>query len=1015
MPINISHAELKETQTQGLPPASLETLKTMRDEACTTSKSSDFKLQTQQRFLRRVLSPDSPVRNVLMFHGTGSGKTCSSIQVAEEYIIRPEFQDKKVIVLANPAVQSNFISSIFEMSRVVVDNEGLLASKQCTGRRYLDMLQRIQTEPMRWTDPSVRDRLNSVVQKIIGEFYEFKGYSAFANDLETQKLAGGVNKWIHDTFDNRLIIVDEAHALRDISDGKSGKIRSSAMEQIIQTADNVTLILLTATPMFDNYEEIMYYFNLFLWNDRKISVREKLSVSKYFLKNGDFVSPNAEKEFRGWCQDYVSFVRGDNPLTFPFRLPPPDALVANPDKARDSRNRFIPAEERRKYLTLTQSFVQGEQAAMLKGESGEIQSGVVDDSIICVFPGGQRASATFDSISGEEASYKYKDGIPPFLAPSTVANYSSKFALIMKIIQESVGIIFVYSNSVQYGAQPFSMCLEEHGYEPAFGNRILKDTSNEVPRGSKGKYVLLSEISDSDLKKALQRLKRPENVGGEDIRIIVASPRIAEGVDLRFVRQVHVLDPWFNMSRLEQVVGRGIRTCSHQLLPFEHQNCTIYYHICRFPDSNKETRDETIYRLYVEIKAVAIAKVKKVIMESAMDCPLQEESNRLPPDWRGLLIPQVRSQNGEPVQLSLEQMSSPIFGVNLEDMTCKVITLPPDPEHSRPLSAVLDVRDEILDKLVKLFARKSVWSKADMFKSSELRMYDQDVLIYVLQDAVESGFRIKDRNDRVGHIESRENMYAFAIGPHDSLQERIVPVDKGRIVQLPDRKVLPSVQEKPPMEDLSEIRGSYKWTGDAVTRFSSEVLDWYIVDHVLTDDQRMKHMIGLDWSNPPLYAAPLKAGSMYMFGPTMILDSEFQVTTPIGDQADIAKQWLEQRKQAYLDTRDSMFATMKNHTILFNLDEKADTLKKAQRSNNIGGRACLNYQQSLLNLFAVWLGGTPFPNTVKTKIDQCQYISLLVRDAILKRKEGIIWWTPEEWLFFNEDSTSKDLRSRLKM
>jgi hypothetical protein len=258
-------------------------------------------------------------------------------------------------------------------------------------------------------------------------------------------------------------------------------------------------------------------------------------------------------------------------------------------------------------------------------------------------------------------------------------------------------------------------------------------------------------------------------------------------------------------------------------------------------------------------------------------------------------------------------------------------------------------------------------------------------------------------------------MYAFAIGLHDSLQERIVPVDKGRIVQLPDRKVLPSVQEKPPMEDLSEIRGSYKWTGDAVTRFSSEVLDWYIVDHVLTDDQRMKHMIGLDWSNPPLYAAPLKAGTMYMFGPTMILDSEFQVTTPIGDQADIAKQWLEQRKQAYLDTRDNMFATMKNHTILFNLDEKADTLKKAQRSNNIGGRACLNYQQSLLNLFAVWLGGTPFPNTVKTKIDQCQYISLLVRDAILKRKQGIIWWTPEEWLFFNEDSTSKDLRARLKM
>jgi type I site-specific restriction endonuclease len=39
-----------------------------------------------------------------MVHGTGAGKTCSAIQIAEEYIIRPEFQDKRVLVLANPSI-----------------------------------------------------------------------------------------------------------------------------------------------------------------------------------------------------------------------------------------------------------------------------------------------------------------------------------------------------------------------------------------------------------------------------------------------------------------------------------------------------------------------------------------------------------------------------------------------------------------------------------------------------------------------------------------------------------------------------------------------------------------------------------------------------------------------------------------------------------------------------------------------------------------------------------------------
>ena len=87
-----------ETQSRSLPPASLETLKKLRDENCRETKS--FQLQPFQLFLRRTMSPDSPTRNMLVVHGTGSGKTCSAIQIAESYILRPEFQDKKVLIIA---------------------------------------------------------------------------------------------------------------------------------------------------------------------------------------------------------------------------------------------------------------------------------------------------------------------------------------------------------------------------------------------------------------------------------------------------------------------------------------------------------------------------------------------------------------------------------------------------------------------------------------------------------------------------------------------------------------------------------------------------------------------------------------------------------------------------------------------------------------------------------------------------------------------------------------------------
>jgi hypothetical protein len=279
---NITYPELAETKTQPLPPASLEALKAMRDDLCSSS-SSDFKLQPSQRFLRRVLSPDSPTRNLLMVHGAGSGKTCNAIQIAEEYIIRPEFQDKKVFILANPSIQENFKAQIFDISRVSVDPDGILLSKQCTGRRYLEMIQRSQAEPLRYTDRASQIRIMNLASRLISEFYEFQGYVTFANMIERQKLesktSAEMEQWIHTTFDNRLIIVDEAHNLRETSETDTTKLVGIAIEQILKVANGVTLVLLTATPMYDKYDEILYYFNLFLWNDSKRRKSIHISIS----------------------------------------------------------------------------------------------------------------------------------------------------------------------------------------------------------------------------------------------------------------------------------------------------------------------------------------------------------------------------------------------------------------------------------------------------------------------------------------------------------------------------------------------------------------------------------------------------------------------------------------------------------------------------------------------------------------------------------------------------------------
>ena len=51
----------------------------------------------------------------------------------------------------------------------------------------------------------------------------------------------------------------------------------------------------------------------------------------------------------------------------------------------------------------------------------------------------------------------------------------------------------------------------------------------------------------------------------------------AEGISLRNVRYVHLVDPYWHPVRLEQVIGRARRICSHKDLPPELQTVTVYF------------------------------------------------------------------------------------------------------------------------------------------------------------------------------------------------------------------------------------------------------------------------------------------------------------------------------------------------------------------------------------------------------------------------------------------------------
>lgn len=1016
----------KEVQAKSLPAdATLDTLWRLRREACGESK--DFHLQSFQIYLRRILSPESPHRNMLLFHGTGTGKTCSAIQVAEEYILRPEFQDKKVIVLAGRAVQGSFRNQIFDVTRA---EDG---ASQCTGRRYTEMLQRAQKERLRWEDAESRDALTKTINALIDDFYAFEAYASFAGRVERIRIhegAAGIRK----EFDNRLIIVDEAHNLR--SGDQTSKLVSSELETILKTATGVTLVLLTATPMFDTFDEILYYLNLFLWNDRRQAANERLRTDDFFTKDGQFVSADAKTRFQGYVHEYVSFIRGENPFSFPFRLPPPDDMIAPIDRTTDPRGNPI-ATPRPASFALVGSDVQSPQADTVALAIGSSKNDMIHTLLTSPIPGKKLSECFLAGSNPQRFQVQYAPGIPTFLSPSMLPAHAAKFATAIRCIKEGKGVCFVYSNFVKYGTEMFAAALEEAGFEPYTGARMLENPSKEVTPGSAGRYTMLTE---TNIDKVLVMLRSKRNLDGSQIKVVIGSPFVSEGVDFRFVRQVHILDPWDNLSRIEQIIGRGLRTCSHSALPDDDQNCTVYLHICRLPGSTQEALDEYVYRERVLKKAVNIGRIKRILEESAIDCSLQVSTNMLPQKWKDLLVPQRRSQDNKLLStLRLSQMTSPSFDDSTEPFACVPFPAPEGDPAKRPLSSYLDVADEVYDTLVRLFKDKPIWSRSDLLAHPEMNV-DPPVVQFLLQNAQDTSLRVHDAKGREGTLESKGTMIAFK--PLDTpegatMVERLVSdADRTKPYQTLEEGAPeaedeggaagPAVVPAAPAEDpLETLRSRYVWTFGLDT-LPAPVQRWFLADTVMPKEEKRRMMLAMPRTGdmPPFLRDLVVPGINFLaLGHDAFYNADNVVTTPVGAEKDAVLRWI----QGHID-RIAHAVKDEGRIVVTMGENKSGTLvlkfaafsvedghvKREKREKTIKAKECAFFTVSELDTLAKDIHEGGLPAGVTKKDDKCTVLGMYVRAAILDNHPLLIWIPPELMEILSEEPYKTMLRSKLK-
>ena len=105
------------------------------------------------------------------------------------------------------------------------------------------------------------------------------------------------------------------------------------------------------------------------------------------------------------------------------------------------------------------------------------------------------------------------------------------------------------------------------------------------------------------------------------------SPAGSEGISLLNVEQVHILEPYWNEVRIDQLIGRAIRQCSHKDLPMKDRHVDVFRY--KAVKLNKViTTDEKIEILALN-KAKLINNFLILIKQAAIDCELFKNVNMI--------------------------------------------------------------------------------------------------------------------------------------------------------------------------------------------------------------------------------------------------------------------------------------------------------------------------------------------------------------------------------------------------
>ena len=524
-------------------------------------KPKEFKLQEPQQFLSEYINPKTPYKSILIYHRIGAGKTCSAIQIAEKW------KDKRKILFVLPAsLKGNFMSEL---------------RSRCGG--YLTKAEQKQLITLKTSDEEYIKIMKESVRRI-EKYYTIYSYNKFIELIKEGKL----------NLKNTILFIDEIQNMVS----ETGTYYRQLYNLLYDNSNDVRIVLLSATPMFDKPSEIALTINL-LKPEKLMPVGrefDKMFIKEKKNKNETLYSVQNMDIFKKMLKGYISFYDGAPSYTFP-----------------EMTIKYIECEMNDFQYNIYKKLMQNENVDFNYVPTKETVLNAID------LPNNFYIGTRFVSnivFPNQQINERGYDSLTETKILNHLDKYSCKFSKIINSIKKTKGKIFIYSGFKEYaGLKTLCKILDTFGYK------------NFVKHGVGPKrYAVWSGDETIQTKDDIRdTYNKIDNLYGSHLKIILGSPSIKEGVTLKAVRGVHVLEPYWNKSRLEQVIGRASRFCSHINLPEEERNVKVYVYIATHPNE-KITIDQYIKKLS-ETKNKIIKQFELAIKEAAVDCKLNYYAN----------------------------------------------------------------------------------------------------------------------------------------------------------------------------------------------------------------------------------------------------------------------------------------------------------------------------------------------------------------------------------------------------